>query len=133
MSARTAIANAPPPSDPNATFQLTAKQTALLEQVIDHGHKVADAGTIAGYGSPRAAYSAWQRMKRSGAVAHALRERLSDASVIAYRTLVDLAESAEREDVKLNAAKDLLNRAGFGTGGDAAAQHGGITVVIDLG
>lgn len=42
-----------------------------------------------------------------------LRERMSHDSVMAYRVIKDLAETAKQPAVKLKAAKDMLDRGGF--------------------
>ena len=61
-------------------------------------------------------------------------EHLQDSSIVAVRTIRDLMTDARSDYVKLEAAKDVLDRAGFKPVDKHAHLHKGeVTVTIDLG
>lgn len=92
---------------------LTEMQRAFVEHYVTTGGKVGIASQRAGY-KDRATGS---RLLRDPKVVKAIQEMMVDAigvhAASALGTVVKLARSAKSDYVRLEAAKDLLDRAGF--------------------
>ena len=93
--------------------QLTEKQEAFVSAYVATGGKVGIASQQAGYASKNEG----SRLLRDPKVIKLIQERMVDAigvhAVSALGTVVKLAKSARSDYVRLEAAKDLLDRAGF--------------------
>lgn len=93
--------------------QLTEKQEAFVSAYIATGGKVGIASQRAGYASKNEG----SRLLRDPKVIKLIQERMTDAigvhAVAALGTVVKLAKSARSDYVRLEAAKDLLDRAGY--------------------
>ncbi|MDE2183480.1 MAG: terminase small subunit [Alphaproteobacteria bacterium] len=101
---------------------LTAKQSRFVCEFVERGGKpgdAADAAVAAGYARPghagrAAARSRAHELLRTPAVLKALHEerarRLSAGAVLGVRTLMDLCQNARSEQVRLSAAKELVDR-----------------------
>lgn len=79
------------------------------------GGKCLQAGGTAGAGARRLS-STGKKMPNNSevkATADDIRERLLQASASAFQTLLELLENAETDTVRLRAAQDILDRAGF--------------------
>ena len=94
-------------------LQLTEKQAAFVDLYVSTGGKVGIASERAGY-ADRATGS---KLLRDPKVIKAIQERMVDAigvhAAAALGTVVKLAKSAKSDYVRLEAAKDILDRAGF--------------------
>jgi phage terminase small subunit len=94
-------------------LQLTDKQQAFVDLYVSTGGKVGIASQRAGY-ADRAQGS---KLLRDPRVIKAIQERMTDAigvhAAAALGTVVKLAKSAKSDYVRLEAAKDILDRAGY--------------------
>lgn len=94
-------------------IQLTDKQRAFAEHYVSTGGKVGIASQRAGY-ADRAMGS---KLLRDPRIIKHIQELMTDAigvhAASALGTVVKLAKSARSDYVRLEAAKDLLDRAGF--------------------
>jgi len=92
---------------------LTDKQQAFVDHYVSTGGKVGIASQRAGYSSR----TSGSTLLRDPKVIKAIQERMTDAigvhAVAALGTVVKLAKSARSDYVRLEAAKDLLDRAGY--------------------
>lgn len=92
---------------------LTDKQQAFVDHYVATGGKIGIATQRAGY-ADRAAGS---KLLRDPRVIKLIQERMTDAigvhAAMALGTVVKLARSAKSDYVRLEAAKDLLDRAGY--------------------
>lgn len=95
------------------TEQLTEKQAAFVEYYVSSGGKVGIAATKAGY----SAREQGSRLLRDPKIIKIIQQRMMDeigvAAVSALTTVKKLAKSARSDYVRLEAAKDLLDRAGY--------------------
>lgn len=60
-----------------------------------------------------------------------LRERLSDAACGALSVVREIMENADSDNVRLSAAKDILDRAGLKPGGDKKETDNELRVVVE--
>lgn len=114
-----------PPSDAVAIRDLTDRQEAFVREYVERGGRpgsAADAAVAAGFAHPGRAGRAAARVRasellRNPTVLAALRDelsrRLSAGAALGVQTLVDLCQNARSEQVKLAAARELVDR-GFG-------------------
>ena len=119
-----------PPTRRNADG-LTALQAALVDAMLAGAHSVSEAGRTAGYADASSALRAWH----TDAVQQAVESRLkgiglADAA-LALTTRRNLMLTARSEHVKLDAAKDALNRAGVGQADQASSAPVSITIMLD--
>jgi hypothetical protein len=115
--------------------ELSSLQRLLVEHYVDRGGKRRDAIEAAGYGSLNAGYAAFKSDRVVAAITWLTRARLALAAPRALNTVISLASGARSEKVMLEAAQDLLNRAGFhaepAQGLQLTAGH--VNILIDLG
>lgn len=94
-------------------LELTDKQQAFVSYYVASGGKVGIAATKAGY----ATRNEGSRLLRDPKIIKLIQEKMMDAigvqAVSALGTVVKLARSARSDYVRLEAAKDLLDRAGY--------------------
>lgn len=92
---------------------LSDKQAAFVEHYVTTGGKVGLASSRAGYASR----TTGSQLLRDPKIIKAIQERMVDSigvsAVAALGTVVKLAKSARSDYVRLEAARDLLDRAGF--------------------
>lgn len=92
---------------------LTDKQEAFVSEYVATGGKVGIAATRAGYASKNEG----SRLLRDPKIIKLIQERMTQAigvhAVSALATVAKLSKSARSDYVRLEAAKDLLDRAGF--------------------
>jgi len=95
---------------------LTEKEQAFVEALIDQKLEPEAAFDAAGYTDnsnkrrPRALMLQrylWKHIEKR------IQSRISETTTLALNVLEDLMRTAESENVKLNAARDLLSRAGY--------------------
>jgi hypothetical protein len=112
---------------------LTDRQAAFISAYVANGGKVGLAATRAGYTSKNEG----SRLLRDPKIVKAIQTLMQDAigvhAVAALGTVVKLARSAKSDYVKLEAAKDLLDRAGFKPPDKALLKVAGdLTVSFDI-
>jgi phage terminase small subunit len=97
--------------------QLTAKQQRFVSEYLANGGKQTAAAETAGYAKDSAANVAYHLLRKPLIQSAIVKETLTAiglAAVPALATVVRLSEVAKSDYVKLEAARDLLDRAGFG-------------------
>ena len=120
--------------DAQLAEKLTDKQRQMVDAIVLHGRSKTDAIAEAGYENSSGGYKAL----RSPAVQEYMRKLVTDnfllTAIDAARVQHELIQSAKSEYVRLEAAKDLLDRAGFKPVERHAHLHGGeVSIKIDLG
>ena len=118
--------------------KLTTRQKALVEAYVANGGNLTEAGEEAGYAEGNSGRTtAWKGMKTPHVQQYLMQqtaEVFSLHAAMAVGKVAGLAKSAKSEYVQLEAAKDLLDRAGFKPIDRAQVQVAGdIRVQIDLG
>ncbi len=102
---------------PQQTTELTPKQKAFVDFLVTNGGSKQDAAEAAGYapgpGARAAASKALSNPKVQQYLQQRIIEELGNKASVALHRVVTLAESARSEHVQLEAAKDILDRAGF--------------------
>lgn len=93
---------------------LTEMEEAFIELLVDHKLDPKTAFLKAGYAESNANPRAqrlqrylWQHIEKR------IKERVSETAMLALGVLENLMVTAESENVKLNAARDILSRAGY--------------------
>ena len=119
---------------PSTNKSLTPMQERLVHAVVVDGMTVTEAAKVAGYSSPSAAHNA----TRSDAVRQAMHalvlDQIANHAPRSLKAVADLMSSAKSEYVKLQAAQDLLDRAGYKPPEKNDLRVlGDIKVSIDLG
>lgn len=123
--------------EPNAETSktLTALQTAFVEAYLTNGGNGAAAAREIGIKEDQAAQRAYTLLRHQG-VQRAIYERMASEVAMtapkALGTIRSLMSSARSEFVKLQAAQDVLDRAGIRAQSNTQSA-GEITVRIDLG
>lgn len=113
---------------------VTELQARLAEGMVLEGLSKQDAITAAGYASVSAGYAALRTRHVQEYIQQLIREHLLDSSIKAIRRIDSLIDNARSEYVRLEAAKDVLDRAGFKpVERHAHLVQGSVTVTIDLG
>ena len=118
--------------------KLTTRQKALVEAYVANGGNLTKAAEEAGYAEGNSGrVTAWKSMKLPHVQQYLMQqtaEAFSTHAAMAVGKVAGLAKSAKSEYVQLEAAKDLLDRAGFKPIDRAQVQVAGdIRVQIDLG
>jgi phage terminase small subunit len=99
-----------------ATRELTPKQQLFVEQYIANGGRLKQAAVEAGYAEPTASAEANRLMKNPlvrKAIYQEVSQRFASSAPMAVGVIEELALSAKSGMVRLLAAQDLLDRAGF--------------------
>ncbi len=118
--------------------KLTARQKALVEAYVANGGNLTKAAEEAGYAEGNSGrVTAWKAMKTPHVQQYLMQqtaEAFSTHAAMAVGKVASLAKAAKSEYVQLEAAKDILDRAGFKPIDRAQVQVAGdIRVQIDLG
>jgi phage terminase small subunit len=92
---------------------LTEKQQAFVSAYVASGGRVAKAAEAAGYAAPNEGSRLLRNPNVLKAIQQAVMDDLGSAAVSALSAVKRLVRSANSEYVKLEAAKDILDRAGF--------------------
>lgn len=121
-----------------ATRPLTKRQRMLVEAYVANGGNLTKAAQEAGYAEGNSGrVSAYKAMKTPHVqqyLMQAVAEELGQHAAMAVGTVAALAKTGKSEYVKLQAAQDLLDRAGFKPIDRSQVQVAGdIKVSIDLG
>lgn len=119
-------------------LKLTKKQQALVDTLLSEGGSIAAAAVKAGYAEGNSgkvtAYKTLKLPHVQQYMAQATQQRLGLNALIAVHKVAKLAEGAKSEYVQLQAAQDILDRAGYKPIDRAQVQIAGdIRVNIDLG
>ena len=120
------------------TRPLTAKQTALVDALVANGCSIKEAAGLAGYAKGESGrVTATKTMKLPHVQQYLMQvtaEAFSQHAAMAVSTVAGLAKNGKSEYVQLQAAQDLLDRAGFKPIDRSQVQVAGdIKVSIDLG
>lgn len=118
--------------------KLTSKQQALVDVMVAEGLNTRDAATRAGYSDGKAGYVTAHRTLKLPHVQQYMMQRITEQlglnATVAAAKVMTLAQGAKSEYVQLQAAQDILDRAGFKPIDRAQVQVAGdIRVSIDLG
>ncbi len=118
----------------NQGTSLTARQKRLVEVITERGCTIREASEIAGYAVGESGRVHASKTLRKPHVQAYLRARLNDAighaAPAALYRIIDLTRHARSEYVQLEAAKDLLNRAGYRA--EQIIMGQGVQITIDL-
>jgi len=118
--------------------KLTQRQTALVDTLVANGCTIKVAAAEAGYSAGEAGRVSASKALRQPHVQQYMMQRVSEqlglnATTAAVRVM-NLATGARSEYVQLEAAKDILDRAGYKPIDRSQVQVAGdIRVSIDLG
>jgi phage terminase small subunit len=121
-----------------AQQKLTKRQMALVDVMVAEGLKTSEAAVKAGYAEGKSGYVSAHRTLRLPHVQQYMMQRISETigmnATAAAAQVMKLARGAKSEYVQLEAAKDILDRAGFKPVDRSQVQIAGdIRVSIDLG
>ena len=112
---------------------LTEMQARLAEGIVLSGKNKTAAIKSAGYASVTSGFNALRVPHVRDYIRALINEHLQDSSIVAVRTIRDLMTDARSDYVKLEASKDVLDRAGFKPVDRHAHFHAGeVTITIDL-
>ncbi len=118
---------------PNRPEGLTDKQARLAELVVLEGYDKAQAIELAGYASKSSGYATLRKPHVMDYITVLIREHLLDSSIKAAGVLRELMDNAKSDYVKLEASKDVLDRAGFKPIEKHAHLHGGqVSIRIEI-
>jgi phage terminase small subunit len=121
-----------------ATRPLTRRQEALVDAMVSKGMTTSKAAEEAGYAAGKSGYVVALKTLKLPHVQRYMMERIAaelsvNAAHASYRVM-NLAKGAKSEYVQLQAAQDILDRAGFKPIDRSQVQIAGdIKVSIDLG
>lgn len=102
------------------TIRLTEQAAAWAREYAENGGDPVAAAEAVGYRDPaRAALELLASPAVRAEMSAAVRRRATAAQAVALNTIINLATSAQRESVRLDAAKTILDR----TGMPAVALH----------
>ena len=121
-----------------ATQKLTKRQMALIDHLVATGEPLAKAAEAAGYAEGESGRVTASKTIRLPHVQQYMMQRVAETiglnATSAAAQVMKLATGAKSEYVKLEAAKDILDRAGFKPVDRSQVQVAGdIRVSIDLG
>ena len=105
----------PSPSKPKPfPGPLTEKEEAYMVNLVDNKQEPKEAFLSAGYTDDNAAHRS-KRLQRHLwlHIEDRIKQRVGETATLALNTLEELMRNAESENVKLNAARDILSRAGY--------------------
>ena len=120
------------------TKKLTPKQTALVDTLVATGCSIRQAAADAGYADGESGRVSASKTIRLTHVQQYMMQRIQEQlglnATMAAARVMTLAQGARSEHVQLEAAKDILDRAGFKPIDRSQVQVAGdIKVSIDLG
>lgn len=117
--------------------KLTKRQMALVDVMVAEGLKTSEAAERVGYAPGKSGYVTAHRSLQLPHVQQYMMQRISETiglnATAAAVQVMKLAKGAKSEYVQLEAAKDILDRAGFKPVDRSQVQVAGdIRVSIDL-
>lgn len=95
------------------TFELTDMQRHFVRLYVERGGKARDAAENAGYATGGAASNLLSNPRINQAIQELTLLRITSLAPTALQTVLEMSRSARSEYVRLQAAQDLLDRAGF--------------------
>lgn len=121
-----------------AKKQLTKKQMALVDTLVATGCTLREAASEAGYAEGESGRVSASRTIRLPHVQQYMMQRVTEQlgmnATVAASKVMQLASGAKSEYVQLQAAQDILDRAGFKPIDRSQVQMAGdIRISIDLG
>ena len=124
------------PIKPHANYVLTDKQSKFIDNLLASGGNRTQSAIDAGY-SAKSAHVEASRLCKNSNVLQALYDRsiqsLSVDAVRALSTVSNLSQDAKSEYVRLEASKDIMDRAGLRKEDTTTSQVGNVILVkIDL-
>jgi hypothetical protein len=122
----------PVPAAKNDKRKLTAKQQALVDEMLANGSRLKQAAEVAGYADYSTAWREWQKPHLQEAFLTAARSELVSDVGLALRTRRELL-SARSEKVRMEAVRDVLDRAGLVQTEQSDAAPTQVNVQINLG
>jgi hypothetical protein len=114
--------------------RLTARQNAFVEALITNGGDRVKAAIAAGCNKKSAAAMAWKWLRHPLIAEEVVRrttELVASAAPAAVQRMVTLMNKSKSDFVRMQAAQDILNRAGVGR--DTKAPTAPLVVNINLG
>lgn len=98
--------------------ELTEKEAKFIVELVDNHLEPLDAFYAAGYKSTQAVAQAKNRSKRLQRflwhhIENRIKEKVGETATLAVSVLETLMREADSENVRLNAARDILSRAGY--------------------
>lgn len=112
---------------------LTSRQAAFVEQYVQTGGKVGVSATRAGYADRTMGSKLLREPKIIKAIQSLMQDAIGVHAVTALGTVVKLVKSARSDYVRLEAAKDILDRAGYRPPDKALLKVAGdLTVSFDI-
>ncbi len=120
-----------------AKVNLTRRQQALVDVMVAEGLSTREAASRAGYSEGKAGYVTAHKTLKLPHVQQYMMQRITEQlglnATAAAAKVMNLAQGAKSEYVQLEAAKDILDRAGFKPIDRSQVQFAGeIRVAIDL-
>lgn len=119
----------------NTTQELTTRQSNFIDNLLAGGVSAKQCAIDAGY-SERSAKVEASRLLKNSKVLHHLHQRakkvLGVRAITALQTVSNLSQYANSEYVRLEASKDLLDRAGLREEQNQTLGTNNIQVNIDL-
>lgn len=117
--------------------QLTRRQAAFVEQYVANGGNASKAAKDAGYSESAAGTIGWKLLRLDSVSQEIFRltaRTIGLNAAAAAARVVQLASSARSEYVQLEAAKDILDRAGIVQPKQVDHRFAGdVRIAIDLG
>tara|TARA_R110000824_G_scaffold401520_1_gene612758 strand:- start:4110 stop:4556 length:447 start_codon:yes stop_codon:yes gene_type:complete len=94
---------------------LTEKEASFVMGLVDQKMEPEDAFMAAGYSNDKEKKHRSRRLQRFLwlHIEDRIKQRVSETATLALNVLEDLMRSGESENVRLNAARDILSRAGY--------------------
>ena len=116
---------------------LTFKQRKLVDTLVTEGCSIAKASQLAGYAKGESGRVTASRTLRLPKVQEYFNSKVAEigrlGAIPAVQTIVRLATEAKSDYVKLEASKDILDRAGFKAPDKVQHSVGGnLSIKIDL-
>lgn len=116
---------------------ISNKAKLLVDTIVARGCTITEASKVAGYKGVSSRVSASRMLHKPEVQAYMMQQvqaKIAMGSTRAINTIVSLSDGANSEYVRLEASKDILDRAGF----KAPDKHqhlidGNFSVTIDLG
>ena len=105
----------PSPSEPKPfPGPLTEKEAAYVLNLVDNKLEPEEAFRAAGYSKDQSKHRS-KRLQRHLwlHIEDRIKKRVSETALLSLNVLEDLMRHGESENVKLNAARDILSRAGY--------------------
>lgn len=115
-------------------FDLTPKQREYVQALVRYGMNPSQAAEHAGYSHPTSSGTLTRNPKIQQAVQELTKAEINSLAPQAVSVIVKLMSDAKSDYVKLQAAQDLLNRAGYTIDNvGQSSSSGSLSVTLNLG